>query len=223
MNLTSLLDHPGQFSGVIGISRIPGSLDAVGKYIGVASGTGAGETARAKADRIERTAKKYIRDKLEQHDPALARKVSEMIEAALQAYAQKRLDDQQLAEALAKITQDMVEGRRDEALPDGVRADADAAAFYGLILPYVAELKGAGQEANKVSAEIAVKVKELLLSHRIVRFWANDEALNRFKGALDDYFFDEVGRKMGIKIPVQKLDELQDSLLKTAQRRFPDA
>jgi hypothetical protein len=28
---------------------------------------------------------------------------------------------------------------------------------------------------------------------------------------------------MGIKIPVQKLDELQDSLLKTAQRRFPDA
>ncbi len=196
--------------------------EAVAKY-GVASGTGAGETARAKADRIERSAKKYIRDKLEQHDPALARKFSEMIEEALLAYAQKRLDDQQLAEALAKITEDMVEGRRDEALPDGVRTDADAAAFYGLILPYVADLKGAGQEANKVSAEIAVKVKELLLSHRIVRFWANDEALNRFKGALDDYFFDDVGRKMGIKIPVQKLDELQDSLLKTAQRRFPDA
>jgi type I restriction enzyme R subunit len=196
--------------------------EAVDKY-GVASGTGTGETARAKADRIERSAKKYIRDKLEQHDPALARKFSEMIEEALQAYAQKRLDDQQLAETLAKITQDMVDGRRDEALPEGVRTDADAAAFYGLILPYVAELNGAGQEANKVSAEIAVKVKELLLSHRIVRFWANDEALNRFKGALDDYFFDEVGRKMGIKIPVQKLDELQDSLLKTAQRRFPDA
>jgi type I restriction enzyme R subunit len=196
--------------------------EAVDKY-GAASGTGTGETARAKADRIERSAKKYIRDKLEQHDPALARKFSEMIEEALQAYAQKRLDDQQLAEALAKITEDMVEGRRDEALPDGVRTDADAAAFYGLILPYVADLKGAGQEANKVSAEIAVKVKELLLSHRIVRFWANDEALNRFKGALDDYFFDDVGRKMGIKIPVQKLDELQDSLLKTAQRRFPDA
>ena len=196
--------------------------EAIAKY-GVASGTGTGETARAKADRIERSAKKYIRDKLEQHDPALARKFSEMIEEALQAYAQKRLDDQQLAETLAKITQDMVDGRRDEALPEGVRTDADAAAFYGLIVPYVADLKGAGQEANKLSAEIAVKVKELLLSHRIVRFWANDEALNRFKGALDDYFFDDVGRKMGIKIPVQKLDELQDSLLKTAQRRFPDA
>ena len=196
--------------------------EAVDKY-GVASGTGTGETARAKADRIERSAKKYIRDKLEQHDPALARKFSEMIEEALQAYAQKRLDDQQLAETLAKITQDMVDGRRDEALPEGVRTDAHAAAFYGLIVPYVADLKGAGQEANKLSAEIAVKVKELLLSHRIVRFWANDEALNRFKGALDDYFFDDVGRKMGIKIPVQKLDELQDSLLKTAQRRFPDA
>ena len=196
--------------------------EAVDKY-GVASGTGTGETARARADRIERSAKKYIRDKLEQHDPALARKFSEMIEEALQAYAQKRLDDQQLAETLAKITQDMVDGRRDEALPDGVRTDADAAAFYGLIGPYVADLKGAGQETNKLSAEIAVKVKELLLSHRIVRFWANDEALNRFKGALDDYFFDDVGRKMGIKIPVQKLDELQDALLKTAQRRFPDA
>lgn len=196
--------------------------EAVAKY-GIASGNGTGETVRAKADRIERAAKKYIRDKLEQHDPTLARKFSEMIEETLQAYAQKRLDDQQLAEALAKITQDMVEGRRDEALPESVRTDADAVAFYGLIVPYVSDLKGAGQEANKLSAEIAVKVKELFMSHRIVRFWANDEALNRFKGALDDYFFDDVGRRMGVKIPVQKLDELQDSLLKTAQHRFPDA
>ena len=146
-----------------------------------------------------------------------------MIAEALEAYAQKRLDDQQLAESLAKITQEMVDGRRDEALPEGVRNDSDSAAFYGLVVPYVTELKGAGQEANQVAADIAVKVKELLLSHRIVRFWANDNALNRFKGALDDYFFDEVGRKMGIKIPVQKLDELQGALIKTAQRRFPDA
>ena len=196
--------------------------EAVEKY-GVASGTGTGETARAKADRIERAAKKYIRDKLEQHDPALARKFSEMIAEALEAYAQKRLDDQQLAESLAKITQEMVDGRRDEALPEGVRNDSDSAAFYGLVVTYVTEIKGAGQEANQAAADIAVKVKELLLSHRIVRFWANDDALNRFKGALDDYFFDEVGRKMGIKIPVQKLDELQGALIKTAQRRFPDA
>ncbi len=196
--------------------------EAVAQY-GVTTGGATGETSRAKADRIERAAKKYIRDKLEQHDPALARKFSDMIAEALEAYAQKRLDDQQLAESLAKITQEMVDGRRDEALPEGVRNDSDSAAFYGLVVPYVVELKGAGQEANQVAADIAVKVKELLLSHRIVRFWANDDALNRFKGALDDYFFDEVGRKMGIKIPVQKLDELQDSLLKTAQRRFPDA
>jgi type I restriction enzyme R subunit len=196
--------------------------EAVAQYAATAGG-GTGETSRAKADRIERAAKKYIRDKLEQHDPALARKFSEMIAEALEAYAQKRLDDQQLAESLAKITQEMVDGRRDEALPEGVRNDSDAAAFYGLVVPYVTELKGAGQEANQVAADIAVKVKELLLSHRIVRFWANDDALNRFKGALDDYFFDEVGRKMGIKIPVQKLDELQGTLIKTAQRRFPDA
>lgn len=196
--------------------------EAVEKY-GAATGSGTGETARAKADRIERSAKKYIRDKLEQYDPALARKFSEMIEEALQAYAQKRLDDQQLAEVLSKITQDMIEGRRDEALPEGVRTDADAAAFYGLIAPYVVGLMGAGPEANTAAAEIAAKVKELLLAHRIVRFWANDEALNRFKGALDDYFFDDVGRRMGIKIPVHKLDDLQGALIKTAQRRFPDA
>lgn len=202
---------------------VKGAVEEAVEEYGVATGGGKGESARAKADRIERAAKKYIRDKLEQHDPALARKFSEMIEEALLAYAQKRLDDQQLAESLAKIAEDMVEGRREEALPEPVRTDADAAAFYGLILPYVAELKGAGQDANQASAQIAVKVKELLLSHRIVRFWANDEALNRFKGALDDYFFDDVGRKMGIKIPVQQLDELQDSLIKTAQRRFPDA
>ena len=196
--------------------------EAVAKY-GAALGTGTGETSRAKADRIERSAKKYIRDKLEQHDPALARKFSEMIEEALQAYAQKRLDDQQLAEELTKITQDMIEGRKEDELPHQIRDDADAAAFFGLIGPYVADIMGDSPEAKSASAEIAAKIKELLLAHKIVRFWANDEAMNRFRDALDDYFFDEVGRKMAIKIPVQKLDELQGALLKTAQRRFPDA
>jgi type I restriction enzyme, R subunit len=196
--------------------------EAVAKY-GAALGGGAGETSRAKADRIERSAKKYIRDKLEQHDPALASKFSEMIEEALQAYAQKRFDDQQLAEELNKITQDMIEGRKEDELPQQIRDDAHAAAFFGLIEPYVIDIKGAGFESKSAAAEIAAKVKELLLAHKIVRFWANDEAMNRFRDALDDYFFDEVGRKMGIKIPVQKLDELQGALIKTAQRRFPDA
>ncbi len=202
---------------------VKGAVEEAVARFGSGGQDGAKESSRARADRIERTAKRYIRDRLEEYDPALAQKFSEMIEEALKAYEQKRLSDQQLAETLAKITQDMVEGRRDEALPEAVRTDVDAAAFYGLIVPYVAELKGSGQEANKLSAEIAVKVKELLLAHRIVRFWANEEALNRFKGALDDYFFDDVGRKMGIKIPVHKLDELQDALIKLSQFRFPDA
>ena len=146
-----------------------------------------------------------------------------MIEEALQAYAQKRLDDQQLAEELTKITQDMIEGRKEDELPQQIRDDAHAAAFFGLIEPYVIDIKGVGQESKSAAAEIAAKVKELLLAHKIVRFWANDEAMNRFRDALDDYFFDEVGRKMGIRIPVQKLDELQGALLKTAQLRFPDA
>ena len=47
--------------------------------------------------------------------------------------------------------------------------------------------------------------------------------MNRFKGALDDYFFDYVGRKMGLKIAVNELDELQAALIKVAQSRFPDA
>lgn len=196
--------------------------EAVEKY-GVATGTGTGETARAKADRIERSAKKYIRDKLEQHDPALALKFSQMIKDALEDYAQKRLDDQALAERMAMISVEMLSGRKEDELPAQIRGDDHAAAFYGLIAPYVVEIKGNGQDTTAAAAEIAAKVKELLLAHKIVRFWSNDEAMNRFKGALDDYFFDDVGRKMGIKIPVQKLDELQGSLLKTAQRRFPDA
>ena len=195
--------------------------DAVAQY-GTAAG-GTRESARAKADRIERSTKKYIRDNIEQYDPALARKFSDMIEEALQEYANKRLDDQALADRLTEIAGDVVSGRRDETLPESVRTDGDAAAFYGLVLPYIIDILGEKPEANKVAADIAVKVKQLLLKHKIVRFWANEEALNGLKGALDDYFFDELGQKAGIKIPVQKLDELQSSLLTTAQRRFPDA
>ena len=195
--------------------------DAVDAY-GLASG-GAKETARAKADRIERAAKRYLRENYKDADPAQFKKFSEMIDEALKAYAQKRLDDQALAESLEKIAQQIVSGKRDEPFPEKVRGDSDAVAFFGVILPRVAEILGENADAAEKAAEIATKVKALLIEHRIVRFWANEAALNRFKGALDDYFFDYVGRKMGLKIAVNELDELQAALIKVAKSRFPDA
>jgi len=195
--------------------------EAVDAY-GTASG-GAKETARAKADRIERAAKRYLRENYKDADPAQFKKFSEMIDEALKAYAQKRLDDQALAQSLEQIAQQIVSGKRDEQLPDKVRGDSDAVAFYGVILPRVTDILGENADANEKAAEIAAKVKSLLVEHRIVRFWANEAALNRFKGALDDYFFDDVGRKMGVKIAVNDLDELQAALIKVAQSRFPDA
>ena len=146
-----------------------------------------------------------------------------MFDEALKAYAQKRLDDQALAESLEKIAQQIVSGKRDEPFPDKVRGDSDAVAFFGVILPRVADILGENADAAEKAAEIATKVKALLIEHRIVRFWANEAALNRFKGSLDDYFFDDVGRKMGVKIAVNDLDELQAALIKVAQSRFPDA
>jgi type I restriction enzyme R subunit len=195
--------------------------EAVDAY-GTASGGGK-ETARAKADRIERAATRYLRESYKDADPAQFKKFSQMIDEALKAYAQKRLDDQALAESLEKIAQQIVSGKRDEPFPEKVRGDSDAVAFFGVILPRVAEILGENADAAEKAAEIATKVKALLIEHRIVRFWANEAALNRFKGALDDYFFDYVGRKMGLKIAVNELDELQAALIKVAQSRFPDA
>ncbi|MBM4012106.1 MAG: type I restriction endonuclease subunit R [Planctomycetes bacterium] len=201
---------------------IKGAIEAAAANYHAVVGNGPGETARAKADRIERAAKKYIRDRLEQYDPSLARKFSEMIEQALNDYAQKRIDDQALADRLSQISEDMVEGRRDDVLPEKIRSDADAVAFYGLMLPLVRELRSPATDVEEMAAEMASHVKDLLLRYKIVRFWSNHDAQNRFRGALDDYFFDDVGGRMGVKIPVQKLDELQEALLTTARHRFPD-
>lgn len=201
---------------------VKGAVEEAAVHYQAVAGNGAVETARSKADRIERAAKKYIRDHLEQYDPSLAQKFSEMIEQALKDYAQRRIDDKSLAERLSQISHDMVEGRRDEVLPEKVRTDADAAAFYGLINPIVRELRNPAEDGEKLAAEIAAQVKDLLLRHKIVRFWSNSDAQNRLRGALDDYFFDEVGGRMGVKIPVQQLDELQEALLAIARRRFPD-
>ena len=180
-------------------------------------------SAKSRADKMERAIKKYIRENLEDHDPALAKKFSELVEQTLKDYEEKRLNDVQLAAKLDEIAHDVTSGRRTEALPKILDADADSAAFYGIIQPIVSEILGLNKESNEKAAEIAVHIKKMISDHRIVRFWSNEDALNRFKNALDDYFFDEVGRVMGIKIDVTKLDELQAVLLKTAQRRFPDA
>jgi type I restriction enzyme R subunit len=189
----------------------------------VAAARGAkGNGAKAAADKLERAMKRHIREKLEDTDPAMARKFSALIQEALEAYRLERINDQQLAKKLAAIAEDMHKGGQGEELPAEVRGDANAAAFYGIVLPAVVEQLGETSDAHENAAKIGAAVSRLIQEHKIVRFWSNADAVNRLKMALDDLFFDEVGKRMGIKIPVAKLDELQHILLKTAEKRFPD-
>ena len=195
--------------------------DAKGKDKGKAPDEAS--AAKAAADKLERAAKRHIREKLEHTDPALAKKFSDLIQQALEDYRQERISDQQLAEKLAGVVEDMSKGRRDDDLPAVVRGDADAAAFYGIVLPAFVEQAGEGKATQERAAAAGMAICKLIREHRIVRFWSNPDAVNRLKMALDDLFFDEVGKGMGIKIPVAQLDALQHLLLATAEKRFPDA
>lgn len=197
--------------------------EAVQQAYDASQGKGGAGGAKAAADKLARAAKRHISEKLAHTDPALAKKFSDLIQQALEDYRLERINDLQLAEKLAGIVEDMSKGRGGDDLPAAVRSDADAAAFYGIVLPAFVDVAGDSNETRDKAAAVGVTVCRLIRDHKVVRFWNNGDAVNRLKMALDDLFFDEVGKRMDIKIPIQRLDEIQHLLLKTAERRFPDA
>jgi type I restriction enzyme R subunit len=97
-------------------------------------------TLAARADTIAHRAQRTIAERMDR-DPAFYKKFSRLIDEAIEAYRQGRIDE---AEYLRRATQAMeaVRSGQDDALPAELRRYRDAPAYYGVIreplLRYVA-------------------------------------------------------------------------------------
>lgn len=178
-----------------------------------------GVTAASKADRIASATKRTITEKMEL-DPSFYARFSEMLEETIRDYRAKRLSEVEYLNTIMDIARKVATKDHGVGLPPEIKSDDDAAAFYGIIEPIVSSAAN-GNGSSDLSVTVTQKILAIVKSHLIVDLWSNDVAQNKMRNAIDDYCFDHLRDDLGVDLPVEKLDELQEQIMRVARARFP--
>ena len=181
-------------------------------------GAGSEKNLGAKADMIAHATKRAINERLEQ-DPAFYEKFSRMIQQAIDDYRAKRLSDMEYLQRVTEIKEAVV-SRSSDDLPPALSGDADAAAVYGLLHPFVANHVSDDEEARTAAGEAAVAVWDIFRRNRKVGYWDDLDAQRQTMNEIDDYLYDEVKGARGIALTTEEMDEIIDRTMQLARHRM---
>ncbi len=175
------------------------------------------EGAASKADTIAHRTKKTIEERMDE-DPAFCRKFSELLEAAIRAFREQRLADQ---DYLAKVSEiaDAIRTRKDDNLPASIRQREVARAFYGIVREALAAHQTDGGLMEKV-ADAAVAIDDAILRERIVNWTTNPDVQNRMRNEIEDALFDLKSRTR-LDLSFDEIDAILEKCLDIARRRYP--
>jgi type I restriction enzyme, R subunit len=176
------------------------------------------ETPAARADTIAHRTKKTITERMEE-DPYFYRRFSKVLEEAIEDFRIKRLTD---AEYLRKVTEVMssVINRTSDDLPRGLKHNDNAKAFYGVVNEIVGKMPlPDGKKAKDVSAEIALKIDEIIKAKKVVDWTNNLDTQNEIRNLIDDYLF-SVKENDNIDLDFDSMDRIIEESLEIAKKRI---
>ena len=172
----------------------------------------------AKADMIAHATRRAIHERLEQ-DPAFYEKFSRLIQQAIDDYRASRLSDLEYLQRVTTIKEAVV-SRRDDELPPALAGDADAAAVYGVLRPFVADHVGDDEEVQTAAAEAAKAVWDIFQRNRKVGYWEDVDAQRRTMNEIDDYLYDEVKGTRAIPLSTEQMDAIIEKTMQLARHRM---
>ncbi|MGR3614871.1 MAG: type I restriction endonuclease subunit R [Paracoccaceae bacterium] len=188
----------------------PGALQAVVEETGVSEAS--------RADRIASATRRAITEKMEE-DPTFYRQFSDLLEETIRAYRERRLSERDYLNSVVDLASKVARKDRGREVPEPIRGNEDAQAFYGVLDAQLTTKDGA-QLSGDDAALIAVDIVEIIKTHLIVDIWSNDVAQNNLRNAIDDFFFDILRDQKGIELPVEVLDDIELKIMDLARARF---
>ncbi len=171
------------------------------------------EGKAARADTIANRTKKAIHEKWDE-DPAFYKKFSKLLEEVIAEYRQKRIDE---AEYLMKVTEimDSVREKKDSGIPESVRDNEDARAFYGLVNEALQDII---ENGNEISARAGMEIHNIIEKNKIVNWERNRDVRKKMEQEIDDYLFD-LKESESINLNLNIIDKLIEDILQTAIKR----
>jgi type I restriction enzyme R subunit len=171
----------------------------------------------AKADMIAHATRRAIHERLEQ-DPAFYEKFSKMIQQAIDDYRANRLSDLEYLQRV-KAIRELVVSRKGDDLPPELAEDADAAAVYGVLRPYVSDLVADSAQGQAATVAAAKAVWEIFRRNRKVGYWDDLDAQRRTINEIDDYLYDEIRGVRSIPLSTSDMDEIIEATMRLARNR----
>jgi type I restriction enzyme R subunit len=219
----------GEVEKITGLVNIFDS-EAFAKEVEKAGGTA------SKADTIAYRTKKTIHEKMDE-DPAFYKRFSELLEAAIRAFREQRISDNEYLSQVRDIT-DKVRTRTGDEVPVSIQNNNNAKAFYGVVRETLAKYtiaeknngvgaaadSGQKYEAGKgdikeISARAAMAVDEIIKDSRIVNWVNNPDIQNKMKGEIEDYLF-ELKEAEGLDLSFDDMDIIMEACLDVARVRY---
>ena len=161
------------------------------------------KTTAARADIIAHSAKRTITENMDK-DPAFYEKFSKLIQDAIDGFKNQRISDLEYLQKVSAIRDEVANTQRDD-VPDSIRDNEEASAYFGAIKPCLTEV--GESRVDYVAAQTALAIKSALEKNWKVDFWNDSDAQNAAKNEMDDFFYDVVKDGHGIDLSSAQMDE----------------
>lgn len=169
----------------------------------------------SKADAIAYKMKKVISEKMDE-DPVFYKKFSQLIEATIKDFYEKRLNEAQYLETIINARKDLVDGASND-IPPILNGKPEARAFYGVVSQTLID---SGNQDNQIPKDAIAKMgieMDQIISKLLIRDWhKNEDMQNQMKNQLEDYFLEQ-RKSLGLAISFTQLDKILDEVLKIAK------
>ena len=216
--IKKLLDTHIQANEVIQVNEPVNIFDDQNFYA-VKQGQGiySGKSTAAKADTIAHATKRVIHEKMDE-DPAFYERFSKLIQQAIDAFRARRISELDYLSSVSDI-RDKVVSRQHDDLPESIRDNDEACAYYGIIKPYFIKYEAENGEVETLSAETSLAIWRIINKHWKVDFWTDDNAQKDTINDIDDFLYDEVNNKAGMALGSEQMDEIIAKTMQIAKSR----
>ncbi len=176
-----------------------------------------GVSEASKADRIASATRRVITEKMEE-DPAFYRRFSEMLEETIRSYRERRISEREYLNRIVELAGKIARRDHGRSVPAAIKGNDDGQAFFGILDGALVTREGEPASSEE-TADIALKVIDIIKAHHIVDVWTNDIAQNKMRNAIDDYFFDVLRDEKDIELPIEVMDDLELKIMGLARAR----
>ena len=176
-------------------------------------------TPASKADLIASLTQRTITERMEE-DPVYYERLSALVQKAIDDHRAQRISDLDFLNVV-RGARDQVVRPRHEDVPERLRADDTAIAFYHALEKHLGEA-APGKDIRTEAADGAEAMLDIIKRRRVVNWTQREDIQNEMRNDLDDYLFDVMRDKNGLPLTPAIMDDIIDRTLSIARNRMPE-